>query len=1004
MLVLCQAPHSASQPTAIESMQPQRADSQGQTTSRPEYEASQPKSDLDTKSSQASPHIDTADPARDAPSIHSVTQSQLGDDERSETSTAERSDRLPRFSRLYRKGNPSGAKKEDTPKLATVPGSGGFVPAQPTSGTAVDRPEESAMQSQSPRSTGSSNKTPTQNNFDTSKLPHIPPATGRRDPLQDQGVDPESDDNRQSRPAHVVNMSNGVSEPQTFVQPSLPVNADEVATRRMRPNSPDRADYGQAPSSEDSRETASAQGEHGQPIYARSDERQTPGSDSQPETLVNHEEPGEPRSTLLSHNSIPTAPGPPVSPLPIQGYSDQRPSLESLPSRDDADRPPSPMSPQFPIQPTTEARGRSVVPVHHGIDHDFGTETNMERARRRSRSFSRPFNEAENRRRSQGPDLQDHPAFQRQPSAEDLAMPEGFYPNSISPREALLPRQQAPEYALEGVGPPEFPPVQDNPRSRRGSRSSAFLKSFRKSYTDPDSPRLPASSGDHLDGSPADSSSNVGTRSKRSSMFHLRKSQTDLTNTQSAPRSRSSTVTQLPAPAPVPVSKAAAAEEDDEFPMRAKSRSSTGFSKKLQRSSTAATGKAEREGEKKKRFSGIGSLFGRSQKRQSTVDRSSKGSKDKIRAQPQQSASSSQGHKPQRSIASTSRQEPFIDRASSIEQPPVEGFYAPQRASSRQTGPSMTDSVQRPRNTRAPSSSTRADIPAYVQDSSFRQPSSPPIPAQSAKSTRSSIDFLRKASQGASNDLSTNRAGGSEARDKSSAWTRFSTSTHGRSKSRHSQTEQLDRGKSNKTPIMKPSNSGAAAPPQDLRQHQARSDSPAPPPPPPKDEWHRARPRQSSLNAHAQLPHHTPLGPSQVSPPLPEHGQPRYFLPPLQTDVPSPSLGPIRSGLSSGDPQSGSSNRQLVSPAEKRRSRQREIENAPLSAGSNAGSRPMSPEEKRRSRQIEIETGHLSPVRSPVGRAKEPHSLSPEEDERVVMSATSFPGQEWQPGGVYGGY
>lgn len=1001
MLVLCQAPHSASQPTAMESMQPQRANSQGQATSRPEHESSQPKSDLNTKSSQASSHIDTADPARDAPSIHSVTQSQLGDDERSETSTAERSDRLPRFSRLYRKGNPSGAKKEEAQELATVPGSGSFVSVQPTSGTAVDRPDENAMQSQSPRSTGSSNKTPTQTNFDTSKMPHIPPATGRKDPLQNQAVDLESKDTPQPGPTHVVNMSNGASEPQTLVQPSIPFHPEEAATPRLRPDSPGRADYAHTLMSEKSDDTASARGEHGQPVHAGSDERYTPGSDSQPETLVSHEETGEPRSTLLSHNNILSVPRPPVSPLPIQGYSDQRPSLESLPSRDDADRPPSPMSPQFPIQPTTEARGRSVAPVHHGTDHDFGPETNMERARRRSRSFSRPFNEAENRRRSEGPDLHDHPAFQRQPSAEDLAMPEGFYPNSISAREALLPRQQAPEYALEGVGPPEFPSVQDKSRSQRGSRSSAFLRSFRKSYTAPDSPRLPASTGDHPDDSPVDSSSNMGTRSKRSSIFHLRKSQTDLTNAQSASRSRSSTVTQLPAPAPVPPPKTTATEEDDEFPMRAKSRSSTGFSKKLQRSSTAATGKDEGEG-KKKRFSGIGSLFGRGQKRQSTVDHSRKGSKDKIGAEPQRLASSSQGHKLQRSMASNSRQESFNDRAPAIEQPPVEGFYAPQRAISRQNGPSMADNVQRPGNTRAPSSSTRADLPAYVQDSSFRQPSSPPIPAQSAKSTRSSVDFLRKASQNASNELSTKRAAGSEAKDKSSAWTRFSTSTHGRSKSRHSQTEQMDGGASNAAPIIRPSK--AAAPPQDQYQHPARSDSPAPPPPPPKDEWHHTRPRQSSLNAHGQLAHDTPERPAQASAPLPEHEQQRYFLPPLQTDVPSPSLGPIRSGLSSGDPQSGSSSRPLVSAAEKRRSRQREIESASLSAGSNAGSRPMSPEEKRRSRQIEIETGHLSPVRSPIRSAKEQHSLKPEDEERVVMSATSFPGQEWQPGGAYGGY
>ena len=74
----------------------------------------------------------------------------------------------------------------------------------------------------------------------------------------------------------------------------------------------------------------------------------------------------------------------------------------------------------------------------------------------------------------------------------------------------------------------------------------------------------------------------------------------------------------------------------------------------------------------------------------------------------------------------------------------------------------------------------------------------------------------------------------------------------------------------------------------------------------------------------------------------------------------------------------------------------------------------MGPEEKRKSRQEEIEKGHLSPASVMMGAQKGkmsavhedegPKSETPKpkptpvvEDEPIVMSATSFPGQMWQP-------
>ena len=75
----------------------------------------------------------------------------------------------------------------------------------------------------------------------------------------------------------------------------------------------------------------------------------------------------------------------------------------------------------------------------------------------------------------------------------------------------------------------------------------------------------------------------------------------------------------------------------------------------------------------------------------------------------------------------------------------------------------------------------------------------------------------------------------------------------------------------------------------------------------------------------------------------------------------------------------------------------------------------MTTEEKRKSRQEEIEKGHLSPPSATTSAQKGKMSVvqedegaksetpkpkpkpAPAEDEPIVMSATSFPGQMWQP-------
>ena len=56
----------------------------------------------------------------------------------------------------------------------------------------------------------------------------------------------------------------------------------------------------------------------------------------------------------------------------------------------------------------------------------------------------------------------------------------------------------------------------------------------------------------------------------------------------------------------------------------------------------------------------------------------------------------------------------------------------------------------------------------------------------------------------------------------------------------------------------------------------------------------------------------------------------------------------------------------------------------------------LTPEEKRKSRQLEIERSSIPP-QSPARTVPSHVQEAEGEDEEPVMSATSFPGQMWQP-------
>lgn len=151
----------------------------------------------------------------------------------------------------------------------------------------------------------------------------------------------------------------------------------------------------------------------------------------------------------------------------------------------------------------------------------------------------------------------------------------------------------------------------------------------------------------------------------------------------------------------------------------------------------------------------------------------------------------------------------------------------------------------------------------------------------------------------------------------------------------------------------------------------SRGDSP--PPPPPKDDWHVSKPRQSSsqntgpesrerpqdsLNRPSitAQPYDPSPNPRRTSQPQPEfRAQQRQAPPPIQTEIPSSRLSAFSADSSS---------------AESCKGRQRELEVAVPST--------------------EKETA--------VAPAKQ-HDASSEEN--IVMSSSSYPGQEWQPSFAY---
>lgn len=297
--------------------------------------------------------------------------------------------------------------------------------------------------------------------------------------------------------------------------------------------------------------------------------------------------------------------------------------------------------------------------------------------------------------------------------------------------------------------------------------------------------------------------------------------------------------------------------------------------------------------------------------------------------------------------------------------PPPGGYYAPGRA---EIDPRVDNAYSAPNSrsqqNRRPSSQT-PDAPAYVQDSYLRQQTSPTSKGRKASTVRSSVAFSHRSPQPSTSSVpqssSIRQVSSRESRPERSthesqpsggSWTRFST--RARSKSRSSQPPQPPlNGLTSPHPTTYEYAPASRSSEMFRRSfHETdRTDSPPPPPPPPKDDWHKPRPRDSTSGGHSQNPSQSSTRPLSST-----HN--RQSLPPLQTNVASDRNSAVRSG-------------KTLTPEEKRESRRVEIERSTLSPAAAAAA-----------------AAAASPVSRPVRETQEEH---------IQMSATSFPGQLWQP-------
>ncbi|KAL8934689.1 MAG: hypothetical protein Q9216_005779 [Gyalolechia sp. 2 TL-2023] len=675
---------------------------------------------------------------------------------------------------------------------------------------------------------------------------------------------------------------------------------------------------------------------------------------------------------------------------PLEDFPGRKPSIDSAASRIDPDDdfPPSPMSSGHPVPPPRADEPGRRNPIQHGADHDLTARDGQALSGPGSQSVSQPF---------QGSNLQNHPAFRREHSpykGDEMRVPE--QPASTPRNDAINPRQQSTEYSLEGVGPPPEPrPTNSASDSKRGSRSSAFFRSFKTTPTETSSPQLPSESIPHDNIDDQEQSKIRKTKSKRGSLFRSLNgaAKTDSSDRNVGKVKNAASATNVQKGTHTGANVGERNEKASKVPNKYRNRLSRAATAKMEEQHQQ---QQQQEPSKKNRFSAIGvsgpgpsfsffcradllnpaqSLFGRAKEQKSSnavLDHSRQGSESAER----QGSGQTRGHTSQvTSSSKMGRGGPVISEIPSRLNDPKQ--YT--RNTLAKEGFLTQDSTRRSAETAEPSADNRYS----AQERQQFPPRNQSLGHGNQRNERRPSDWSREASAASSNVRTQPKTAPAQQPRLQSSVTTRSTTRHPGIRQSESNPRQFSSTTTTTTITSRmPNSSGRQQP---IGNSFSRPDSPPPPPPPPKDNWHQTRPHQRSMsnnsfaqavrgsndyhahtrnssnnNSYSTNAPQTTDPANYVNPPPPN--QIRQSLPPLETNVPSPSLPSIKlHGQSS-----------------------------PFS--------DLEPQNPRRSRvegmgTPRAEQPKAAAVSAPGGRRNEVEG----DDEPIVMSATSFPGQEWQP-------
>ncbi|KAL8987577.1 MAG: hypothetical protein Q9177_003226 [Variospora cf. flavescens] len=660
----------------------------------------------------------------------------------------------------------------------------------------------------------------------------------------------------------------------------------------------------------------------------------------------------------------------------LDSYSHREPSVDGTSSRIDTsqDAPPSPMSSGHSMTHTQLDHSNRKDSSHHDdTEREIFPNKRQDPVTPESRSFSQP---------NQEPTVENCPTLRQEQALDNRdEIPEQRYPAPVSRPDPVVPRSDTTEFSLEGVGPPVARPRNGTSTSKRGSRSSAFFRSFKGPSAETSSPQLPNENEGQDDSEKQDTNRIRKTKSKRGSLF---RSITGGKASSSEDKMGEMKKVEPDASSRNNPERSVELVESNESPAKG--------SKNRNRLSKTATAKIEEQPReapsKKKRFSAIGSLFGRSKDQKSQIDRS-KLSSQQVQSEDSGSWQGSSGHVSASAASGRGNGLPSAGDAHDDTRNELakQGFLAETAA-------------RNSFKTRKPQASTQEQhlFPPRQQSLGHGPQQSQQRPSDWSRepSANSSVArSQRPPSQQIAAPIQHHRV-------HSSVTTRSTTHHSGLSQSARNP-QQFSSTTTTTTTTSRPPNQQH----QQQQSNTSRSDSPPPPPPPPKDTWHRQKSHQRSISddsftqaagrssstdppfpvfnipngpaptnnilspRESALPRHHPLPRSQQS----GHAsaQTLHSLPPLQTGIP---------GLSEPAPR--------PYDTDLRQARRSQMETTPraddYSNNRHAASTIRS-----------VTTTGGNDIGSGTGNYGRNAGPENSDDEPIVMSATSFPGQMWQP-------